>query len=209
MVRFDDPEGFFQRKRFYDSIFRSAECSVIYLWLMPGLYHLYHLSQPAKTQLALCFKAILMPYVLRKTYARAQIAGASRLEGTWHGPGSPQPSHSAQALGFQLIILISSTLIIAPQCPDPPQDFCMHTLQFMYPHRRMNTSTHTVLYRSQALVFPSVWFVGGDFQSCPSFAFYIFQYEVVQSVISLQLFQVSSPAGSGKKQDFRTFECFL
>lgn len=56
-----------------------------------------------------------------------------------------------------------------------------------------------VLYRNPVLVFLAAWLVGGNFQSCISFAFYIFQYEIAQLVASLQLLQVSPPQLSQEK----------
>lgn len=112
-----------------------------------------------------------------------------------HSPHT-QPKHWAFH-GKALIILISSTEITAPQCLIPLR------ISACTRFRRTNPGTHTVLYGSQALLLFSVRFTGGNFQSCLSFALYIFQYEAVQLVISLRLLQVSSPAESGKKTGFQ------
>lgn len=141
---------------------RSAPCthvtgrifaggSVTHVWLMRDLYHQQHLSQPENRVLALRLGAILMPQVLRKKYAQAEVAGARTLEGTQCHP-DPHKPHSAQALRLPREGLnwqyppAQLNLTTALQHPNPTEDFCTHTLEFRYPHRRMNPSTHLVLY---------------------------------------------------------------
>ena len=115
-----------------------------------------HLSQPENRVPVLRLGAILMPRVLRKKYAQAEVAGARTLEGTRCCP-DPHNPHSAQALRLPRERLNDSThqlnLTTAPWHPNPTEDFCTHTLEFRYPHRRMNPCTHLVLYPTKSWSF--------------------------------------------------------